>query len=76
MEISIRFSRSDNKHAPDYRVSFSVEGVSVYDLGAVLSHLPEALAESYANTMAVQSSKRYDGDSAVLKIIQDLSKKG
>ena len=75
MEISIRFSRSDNKHAPDYRVSFSVEGVSVYDLGAVLSHLPEALAESYANTMAVQSSKSYKESMAVLEVIRSLNKK-
>lgn len=38
-------------------VSFAFEDVRVRDLGAVLHHLPEALAKSYANTVALQLSK-------------------
>lgn len=76
MEISIRFRRSDSGHASEDRVSFSVDDVSVYDLGAVLSHLPEALVESYANTMFVQLSKNYKESMAVLEVIRSLNKKG
>lgn len=50
MEVSIKFKPRDT--ADNGLVSFSFENIRVKDLGAVLSRLPEALAKSYANTVA------------------------
>lgn len=50
MEVSIKFKPRDT--ADNGLVSFSFENIRVKDLGAVLSRLSEALAKSYANTVA------------------------
>lgn len=58
MEIAISFKAQG---APkNHIVSFSVQDVKLKDLGKLLSCLPEAIAKSYANTVAALDSDEKD----------------
>lgn len=58
MEVSIKFKSQDNPE--NDLVSFSLEDVSVKNLGAVLNSLPETLAKSYATIIAAQTEANED----------------